>query len=260
MVFQIPEEQQKEFFHFFKNHNRRNILATALVRSEAIGFVDNLEHPDIIFFSAKDRSGACFLAGNYNSPKLKEILEEISEKHFVIVPSEDWEPVLKKSWKSFRSFLLTDLSAENLSVEFVRKLIKPLPEDFHLKGMDVETAEYLLQNWPNPEKIRYYGGPDEFVSDTIAFCIKEDENVVSMAAAARSSEQLTASVEIDVQTLQEFRGRGFATTVCAKLIEYCLELGIEPHWDASNELSLKLAQKLGYTNPKQYKAYYYKIS
>ncbi len=259
MAFQIPEEQQKEFFRFFKNHNRRNILATALVRSEAIGFVDNLEHPDIIFFSAKDRKGACFLAGNFNSPKLKEILAEISEKHFVIVPSEDWELVLKKYWKSFAYFPLTDLSAEKLSLEFVRKLIKPLPEDFQLTRMDLETAEYLLQNWPNPEKIRYYGGPDEFVSDTIAFCIKEGEKVVSMAAAARSSEQLTNSVEIDVQTLQEYRGRGFAAIVCAKLIEYCLERGIEPHWDAANELSLKLAQKLGYTNPKRYKGYYYRI-
>ncbi len=79
-----------------------------------------------------------------------------------------------------------------------------------------------------------------------------------MGCSDKSSIRITNSVEVDVQTLAEYRGQGFATIVTAKLIEYCLERGIEPHWDAMNELSADLALKIGYTNPEPYRCYHWR--
>ena len=39
------------------------------------------------------------------------------------------------------------------------------------------------------------------------------------------------------------------------MILYCLERNIEPCWDAANEASAMLATKLGFTDPRHYKAY-----
>ncbi|MHA1969870.1 MAG: GNAT family N-acetyltransferase, partial [Candidatus Hodarchaeales archaeon] len=60
-----------------------------------------------------------------------------------------------------------------------------------------------------------------------------------------------------ILTHPDYRGRGFATVVSAKMIEYCLEREIEPHWDAANPYSVKLALKLGFTDPESYKCYYW---
>ena len=40
-------------------------------------------------------------------------------------------------------------------------------------------------------------------------------------------------------------------------IQTALEKNLVPHWDAANEASVKLALKLGYTNPVSWDAYYY---
>ena len=44
---------------------------------------------------------------------------------------------------------------------------------------------------------------------------------------------------------------------CAKLIEYSLQQGLVPHWDADNKPSAKLAKKLGFTKPEKYNAYFW---
>jgi hypothetical protein len=47
-----------------------------------------------------------------------------------------------------------------------------------------------------------------------------------------------------------------ATTLAACLIQWCLENNMEPHWDAANPESCKLAEKLGYISKGKYQAYY----
>ena len=48
-------------------------------------------------------------------------------------------------------------------------------------------------------------------------------------------------------------------TLCAlKLILHCLDRNIIHHWNARNNISVKLAKKLGCQLVKEYKAYYLK--
>ena len=46
---------------------------------------------------------------------------------------------------------------------------------------------------------------------------------------------------------------GHATTVSAHLITTCLNRGLEPHWDAANDESAALAEKLGYRRIEHYR-------
>ncbi|MFX0212172.1 MAG: GNAT family N-acetyltransferase [Candidatus Hodarchaeota archaeon] len=257
MVQQIPNEELLDYFPYFKNHKLANLLAQCLVRSTAIGYVDSLENPEILAF----KGYLWYLTGNYKSSKLKEILAKIPEKNVIILPekkNQEWATILKRHWKFVSFFPRTALSAKKLSLAKIKKLIKPLPKEFELKQVDVATSKHLESHWPNSHKITHSGGPEKFVKEFIAFCIKEGEKVVSLGCSDKSSIRITKSVEVDVQTLAEYRGQGFATIVTSKLIEYCLERGIEPHWDAMNELSADLALKIGYTNPEPYRCYYWR--
>lgn len=54
--------------------------------------------------------------------------------------------------------------------------------------------------------------------------------------------------EIGIETREEFRGQGYAESVCSHMIDYCLEKGYEPVWgcNSGNTGSWKLANKLGF--------------
>jgi len=55
-------------------------------------------------------------------------------------------------------------------------------------------------------------------------------------------------LELGIETLAGFYGRGFAQFTCSALIDYCLENNLEPVWACrlENTGSYKLAQKLGF--------------
>lgn len=54
----------------------------------------------------------------------------------------------------------------------------------------------------------------------------------------------------------KYRRQGMATALAARLLCWCLERGLEAHWDAANPESCALALKLGYQPLGSYLAYY----
>jgi hypothetical protein len=245
MVLQIPHERLAEFLPFFEGHRYfRNQLEAVPTHSIGKGYTDDLEEPNIVLYNW---GGLWFLAGNLNALKLKEILVKIPEKQVIFVPNLKWVPILEKNWEYLGYLPRTLLSEENLTIERIRKVLKPLPEGFKLEKIDLKTANQVeyFQNYP--------GGPERFIKEAIGFCVKEGDKVVCRTTASSIDKY-----ELDIATLPGYRERSFATVTCAKLIEHCLERSIKPHWDAANERSVKLALKLGYTDPEPYKCYYWR--
>ncbi|MFX0117919.1 MAG: GNAT family N-acetyltransferase [Promethearchaeota archaeon] len=236
-----------------------NPLAQNLIWSKVEGYADDLKNPEVIMFLCQQ--WACYLSGNSKVENLKEFLEKIPEKAFIYVPSQEWESRLKTQWTYLGYFLRTELSTQNLSLQNIQRLLVAIPEGFEIKKVDVEVVKRILSqnladHWVNV--INYLGGPERFVEEGVGFCIQEGEKIISIVIGFKASMPITKSVELDIVTHPDYRGRGFATLVSAKLIEYLLKKGIEPHWDAANPLSSKLALKLGFTNPVPYKCYYWR--
>ncbi|MNP00830.1 GNAT acetyltransferase [compost metagenome] len=69
-----------------------------------------------------------------------------------------------------------------------------------------------------------------------------------IAATAFSAYKNGNQLEIGIETLEKYRGKGFAKMVCSALIDACLKSGLEPVWACrlENEGSYQLAQKLGF--------------
>ena len=228
MIQQIPQQQLMDFWSYFKEHKLRNLLAQNLVWLNVKGFVDNLENPDVIMFLCQQ--WACFLAGNRKAENLKEFLMKIPEKAFIYVPSQEWELSLKSQWTYFGNFPRTELSAENLSLQSIRRLLNSLPEGFQIKRVDLEVVKRILsqkfsEHWVGV--INYFGSPQKFIKEGIGFCIQERERIASIVMGFKASVPITQRVELDITTHPDYRGRGLATFVSAKLIEYFLKKGIE---------------------------------
>jgi RimJ/RimL family protein N-acetyltransferase len=69
-----------------------------------------------------------------------------------------------------------------------------------------------------------------------------------LASTAYSAFILEKKLEIGIETLEEFRGKGYAYHTCCALIGHCIENGLEPVWACKleNNASFRLAQKLGF--------------
>lgn len=76
-----------------------------------------------------------------------------------------------------------------------------------------------------------------------------------IAAGASSYSVYSQGIEIEIDTREEYRRRGYATICGAKLILECLNRSLYPSWDAQNRNSAALAEKLGYHYSHTYTAY-----
>jgi predicted GNAT family acetyltransferase len=79
----------------------------------------------------------------------------------------------------------------------------------------------------------------------------------NVASCASTFAICNKGIEIQVNTKEEFKKKGLATVVCAALIIETINRGLDPHWDASNEVSFKLAKKLGYKEAETYEMIVY---
>ena len=116
-----------------------------------------------------------------------------------------------------------------------------------MERVDRETVErrpHILQVHIPP----FFGTVDNFMEKGIGFCVKHVDEPISMASSCLP---YTDKLEVQIATVDspEYRRKGFGTAACIALLEYCLKNKIEPHWDAFNERSASMAEKLGYTDP-----------
>lgn len=74
-------------------------------------------------------------------------------------------------------------------------------------------------------------------------------------AGASSYVSYPGGVEIQLQTRDDMQGRGYATLAAAKLVLMAHQRGLMATWDAANEASAHIAQKLGYRLLGPYQVY-----
>jgi RimJ/RimL family protein N-acetyltransferase len=97
-----------------------------------------------------------------------------------------------------------------------------------------------------------FDSPEDFLERGVGF-FTELGGVVT--GAAFSSLACSRGIEVSVYIEPAYRRRGLATLLAASLLRWCLENGSEPHWDAANWESCRLAEKMGYVATGKYQAY-----
>lgn len=91
-----------------------------------------------------------------------------------------------------------------------------------------------------------------WLNDPLGVVILDGYTVVCEAATGAPTHE---RIEVGVTTAELYRGQGFATIACARLIEMCEAQGFRTWWDCAkqNIPSIKLARKLGYQNEREYR-------
>lgn len=129
-----------------------------------------------------------------------------------------------------------------LSATALERLEIAEPDGFELRRFDAALAGQLDAELA-PHALQVFPSANDFVARGIGYGAVKDGR---LACAATSYTLSSRSVEVAIATRPEFRGRGLAAAVSARLLRHCLEAGLTPQWSASNPISQRLALRLGY--------------
>ncbi|MDH5402600.1 MAG: GNAT family N-acetyltransferase [Candidatus Heimdallarchaeota archaeon] len=255
MVYEVKHSDYSKHSHLFKSSGPEGALLENAFSHDFISqtlYVDDLNHSSIALLKLPI---VFLLVGNPESPSLNSLLEIIPNKSGFTFPHTDnwlsqmkkYRPMLSVKWSS------NYMSHQSLKIDHIQELSKTIPKDYNVKRVTENNINEL------PEEIcshipRNFGSFENFLKYGIGFCIMEGDKPINLASSLLP---YTNKLEVYIVTVKDekYRKKGFATIACAKLLEFCLNEGIEPYWSAMNEASLKLATKLGYENPTLFHVY-----
>ncbi len=254
MIIEWLDEDRSKLRKLFDSHTRaRAIIFPALDQGRGNIWSNSLEAPTVARLQLAIINA---VAGDPTIADASELIQMIQPLQLVIGPNDDWNRLIKDLWGEQLGIQeRTLLSPESLDIDHLKWLRSQLPDGYRLERMDLETIKHvdkrIAMHIPT-----FFGSSTEFHKMGVGYCIKFEDEVVSMASTFTP---YTNEFEIQVDTMNPSHQRkGLATVASSALIIHALENGIVPHWDAANEISINLALKLGYTNPKHWEAYYLK--
>lgn len=112
-----------------------------------------------------------------------------------------------------------------------------------IRGITAELMPQVAKAFP----LTGYFWPDAeaFLAHSMAQVVYADDEPAAICYAAAVAD---GKAEVDIFTVPEFRGRGYATQAGSAFIEYCAARDIEPLWDCftNNAGSMRLAGRLGF--------------
>ena len=132
------------------------------------------------------------------------------------------------------------------------RLSRQLPGTYEMRMIDEEVFRQIRQlSWAQDLCSQFpdYAG---YASRGIGVAVLRDGIVVS---GASSYTVYQGGIEIEIDTREDERQKGLALACGARLILECLDRGWYPSWDAHNQGSLALAEKLGYQFDGAYPVY-----
>ncbi|MFW9849738.1 MAG: GNAT family N-acetyltransferase [Candidatus Thorarchaeota archaeon] len=254
MIIEYPRENAREIAHIFREHRfLTSCIESAISVPLGQFWVDDIHEPSVALIAVAFQ----FLNGNHESEEVDELLSKIPPGYLMLVPNKNWVPLLEKKWGDrLEVYQRFSFSPDRLDLNHLRYLKSQLPSDYSIRRIDLSIASEFPKLLESTIQ-SFYGTPERFIEKGLGFGIFHNGQLVSSAVSALP---FTKSFEIQVDTLDDnaYRRKGLATSVCAALIEYAVQNGLIPNWDAANEPSKKLALKLGYCNPIEYSVYRWK--
>lgn len=208
-------------------------------------------------------SGAfSFIAGDASSPCAKELImawpAEFEGEGTVIVPeNEKWSALIKEvlgERYNEEVRFATSKTENNFDKEKLALFAGNIPDGYEIKLIDKELFPLVeILPWAI-EAVGNFRSFDEFENDNaIGVVALKDGEIVCVAS---SYSAYSSGIEIEIDTREDHRRKGLAKACGARLVLEALSRGLYPSWDAASEISLSIAENLGYIFDRKYIAHW----
>ncbi len=237
----------------FQNVPRMDISIECVIEGQmGKSYVDDIQNPSVY----KIQTGPFFyFAGDVSSEAGQEMLKTIQPWTLFMPSASGWLEASQSMYgEQLIGFDRYSFSSEHLSIEYLEKLLFKSAFSRDVKQMDLALA---TQVWGQDHFVDLsdFESPSDFVERGIGYYVEKNGAILG---AAFSSLVYSRAIEVSIFIAENYRRQGMATTLAAHLLKRCLENNMDPHWDAANPESCKLAEKLGYNPRGEYQAYYLK--
>jgi GNAT superfamily N-acetyltransferase len=253
-----------------------NLFARSVIEQHVSGkvYADNADNPTS--FYVIHPYGMSLLFGDHHNKDFNQWFLEYSLNTGQIRNGVEWMQAYPREWDKELKKLYGDRLVNSgncitdemkgtivlntrINFKFNRSKYQSLkkrvvPDEMKLVSVDGNLFHRMVGSVV-PSK--FWDNADDFLRMGKGFSLLDNDLPVATAYSAFVHDN---QLELGIETLENYRGQGLAFYVCAALIDYCLEKGIEPVWACrlENTGSYKLAQKLGFDPVMEIP--YYKLS
>ena len=217
-------------------------------------WVDRLKDPNVVILTLP-KVKLYLLGGDANHPASRQFLRSQKGMAGFFPVSEDWTGLLTdvfggRLWEMERYAYLSN----QLDLDHLESLADKIPAGFHPEPIDLLLAEQLKAERSEftEDHLVNFESPQDFVDHGFGWCLLEADQIVSVATTFLVCSQ---GIEIQINTREEYQRMGLATVVAARLMLDSLARGLIPNWDAANQKSGRLAEKLGCVPQGSYSMY-----
>ena len=181
--------------------------------------------------------GFCFITGEPNANELEEIYMKAQDLDRAVLFTNDDTVIDYYKRKNIKTGTRYFFEYKHKEVQ-----VPHIPEGFRLQPVDKDNIDKLEGrikpdfSWDNKE---------EFLSKGSGFVITKDNEPAAWAFSAAVSD---TEIDIGVETVEKYRGRGLSVIVTSNMADAVLKLGKNPVWacDSNNIASQKVAHKAGF--------------
>ncbi|HYE81765.1 MAG TPA: GNAT family N-acetyltransferase [Clostridia bacterium] len=227
-------------------------------------YVDSVEAPNISLIWDK---GHCFYFGGVTADEdaysegieffidkfLNESTKQIIKIAKIYFISDIWESKLLELLQRFKPIIAPrSLYCHDLgSIPFVTTKIdnvevRSINEEL-IQNESLNNIECMVE-----EITSMWGSPQRFLNKGFGCYALEGQNIACWCTAEYVS---STSCGIGIETIGEYQTKGIASATAAGFLNKCMQLKVTPYWDSwkRNTPSIKVAEKLGFKNVKDYR-------
>ncbi len=249
--FPLTKANRLQLAQAFRHVDRVDLTIDCVVEGQ-MGkvWVDQLDQPTVFQIQTGPFS---YLAGEPEGIPAQELFHNLPADMLLMPSAPGWLEAARTYFVDrlcpFDRYRFSD---EHLSPEHLHSCLEATPFAERIERIDLGLAQNV---WGRDHFIDLmeYESPQDFMERGIGTVSSQHGSILG---AAYASLVCSRGIEVSIYIEEEFRRQGLATALASALLLWCLERGLEPHWDAANPESWRLASKLGYQFLGSYEAYY----
>lgn len=269
MIYELAKEDYPKVKNLFTKLKSNTAIESIFnYKNEARLFVDNLDQPKSLFIL--DSWAYYYLAGESSNIDFNTSLVNFLEKDFfpecirtnyntgfAFYPdTEQWcnkiEELfghlnLEKSGKTYFKF------HENC---FNKNWKNSIPKGYSIKRISSEVIDSIENNKEFIDYIKFaWETVDKYFSKGFGYCATNEKEFANICISIFASEN---EREVGIKTFPDFRRKGLAYVTASAYIEECINSNLIPAWScfSDNEISVKLAEKLGFSVESSHPIYF----
>jgi GNAT superfamily N-acetyltransferase len=262
-MYKLNQYEYKKVEHIFKEL-AFNIVIKSVINGNTPGeiYVDSAENPKIAL--VWDMMGELLIEG-----------EDINDKYSMEINKliiENLKPRAEKGYIPYFDFYYSNEFEHKLDVLLPQEYCKRIDRNvYKFKALKINWKENIPQDlsmviidekFLQRKNLKYidnvngwissfWYSASDFTSKGIGYCLIKEDIVLSWCLSVFVSGK---NFEFGLETVDEFRGKGYGKLTASACMEYCIENNIIPFWQCNkdNIPSNKVSESIGFEKDFQY--------